>query len=49
MNEREQIITFLLQACDLKDKVIEELQKQISEFQKQAATAVAVTTAPVAA
>ena len=49
MNEREQIITFLLQACDLKDKVIGELQKQIAELQKQVATSVAVTTAPAAA
>lgn len=35
MQEREQIINFLLQACDAKNKVIEDLQKQIAELQKQ--------------
>jgi len=37
MNEREQIINYLIQACDVKNKTIEELQKQIAELQKNAA------------
>lgn len=35
MNEREQIINFLLQSADQKTKIIEELQKQIAELQKK--------------
>jgi hypothetical protein len=35
MNEREQIINFLLQACDAKNKTIEQLQAQIAELQKK--------------
>jgi hypothetical protein len=34
MTEREQIITFLLQQCDLKNKIIEDLQKQVAELQQ---------------
>ena len=30
MNEREQMISFLLQACDNKNRIIDELQKQIA-------------------
>ena len=37
MNEREQIINFLLQACDQKNRLIEDLQKQHTELQKQLA------------
>lgn len=37
MNEREQIINFLLQASDAKSRQIEELQKQIAELQKKLA------------
>lgn len=37
MNEREQIISFLLQAVDQKNRTIEELQKQIAELQKATA------------
>lgn len=37
MNEREQIINYLMQACDAKNKTIEELQKQNAELQKQLA------------
>lgn len=35
MNEREQIINFLLQNIDAKNRVIEELQKQNAELQKK--------------
>jgi hypothetical protein len=35
MNEREQIINFLLQACDQKNAVIAEQQKKIAELEKQ--------------
>jgi hypothetical protein len=35
MNEREQMINFLLQSCDAKSRLIEELQKQVTELQKQ--------------
>lgn len=34
MGEREQIITYLLQQCDLKSRIIEELQKKVAELQK---------------
>ena len=34
MNEREQIINFLLQACDNKNALIAELQKQLAELKK---------------
>lgn len=34
MNERDQMINFLLQQCDAKNRVIEELQKQVTELQK---------------
>jgi hypothetical protein len=37
MGEREQIINFLLQQCDAKNRIIEELQKQLAESQKAAA------------
>lgn len=37
MNEREQIINFLLQQCDQKNRIIEDLQKHNAEFQKQLA------------
>lgn len=37
MGEREQIISFLLQACDEKKRVIEEFQKQVATLQKQIA------------
>lgn len=36
-NEREQIINYLLGQCDQKNKVIEELQKQMAELNKQLA------------
>jgi len=39
MVEREQIITYLLQQCDVKNKVIDELQKKIAELQKAATAA----------
>jgi hypothetical protein len=35
MNEREQIISFLLQLCDTKNRVLEAQQKQIADLQKQ--------------
>ena len=35
MNEREQIINFLLQNCDGKQRIIEELQKRVAELEKQ--------------
>lgn len=38
MNEREQIITFLLQACDAKNQTIVQLQSQIAELQKRLAS-----------
>jgi len=31
MNEREKIISFLLAACDQKDKIIASLQAQLAE------------------
>jgi hypothetical protein len=34
-NEREQIINFLLQACDAKNQTITQLQAQVAELQKQ--------------
>ena len=34
-NEREQIINFLLQACDAKNQTIAQLQSQVAELQKQ--------------
>lgn len=34
MSEREQIITYLLQQCDVKNRVIEELQKKVAELEK---------------
>lgn len=37
MNEREQIISYLLQQCDQKNRTIEDLQKQHAEVQKQLA------------
>ena len=39
MNERDQIISFLLQQTDAKNRIIEELQKKIAELEKQAAEA----------
>jgi hypothetical protein len=35
MNEREQIINFLLQACDAKNQTIIQLQIEISALKKQ--------------
>lgn len=35
MNIREQIMTFLLQQCDVKDSVIEDQKKRIAELEKQ--------------
>ena len=37
MNEREQIISFLLQACDQKNGVITAQQAKIAELEKAAA------------
>lgn len=37
MNEREQIITFLLQQCDAKNRIIEQLQQKVAELEKKAA------------
>lgn len=37
MNEREQIINFLLQACDAKNQQITALQTQNTELQKRLA------------
>ena len=37
-NEREQIINFLLQACDAKNQTIAQLQSQIADLQKQLQT-----------
>ena len=34
MNVREQIINFLLQQCDAKDAVIQQLQKELAELKK---------------
>ena len=36
-NEREQIITFLLQACDAKNQTIAQLQANVAELQKKLA------------
>jgi len=38
MTEREQIITYLLQQCDSKNRIIEDLQKKVAELQKAAET-----------
>lgn len=35
MNEREQIINFLLKSCDDKSQTIAQLQGQIADLQKQ--------------
>ena len=43
MTEREQIINFLLQACDAKNQTITQLQSQVAELQKQLAPAAAPT------
>jgi len=40
MSEREQIITFLLQACDGKDQAIAKLQARVAELEKQNAAQV---------
>jgi hypothetical protein len=37
MEEREQIINFLLHAVDAKNQLVEQLQRQIAELQKQLA------------
>lgn len=37
MNEREQIITFLLTQCDQKNNIIAQLQTKIAEFEKRLA------------
>lgn len=37
MNDREQIINLLLQICDRKEQIINQLQVQIAELQKKAA------------
>lgn len=34
MQEREQIINFLLQACDAKSETIRQLQAKIAELEK---------------
>lgn len=39
MNDREQIINFLLQSGDSKDRIIETLKAQIAELQKPATKA----------
>lgn len=35
MQERDNIISFLLQACDQKGRIIEDLTKQNTELQKK--------------
>jgi hypothetical protein len=45
MNEREQIINFLLQTCDSKNQTIAQLQSQVAELQKQLAPPVVPTPA----
>lgn len=42
ISEREQIINFLLQACDAKNQTIAQLQSQVTDLQK--AQAAQVTT-----
>jgi hypothetical protein len=42
MNEREQIINFLLQQCDQKNAIIAELQKKITELEKAQSPAATV-------
>lgn len=37
MNERESIITFLLQSCDSKNTMIAQLQNKIMELEKRLA------------
>jgi hypothetical protein len=37
MGEREQIINYLLQACDQKTQVVTELQKKIADLEKKVA------------
>jgi hypothetical protein len=34
MNERESVINFLFQACDAKNRTIEQLQAQLAALQK---------------
>jgi hypothetical protein len=34
MNERDQVISFLLSANDNKDRIIADLRKQLTELQK---------------
>jgi hypothetical protein len=45
MNEREQIINFLLQACDSKNQTITQLQSQVAELEKRLAPPVVPTPA----
>jgi len=40
--EREQIMNYLIQACDAKNKTIEELKKKIAELEGKASTEQAV-------
>lgn len=37
MNERNQVINFLLESCDAKDKIIEALKKKIAELEQSSA------------
>lgn len=32
---RDQVLSFLLQQCDLKQRIIEDYQKQLAELQRQ--------------
>lgn len=38
MTEREAMISYLLQQCDVKQRTIEDLQKQIAELKKSVET-----------
>lgn len=46
MQEREQIITFLLQSCDSKTQVIADLQKRNTELEKRIAEISAISPVP---
>jgi hypothetical protein len=38
MQEREAMISYLLQQCDLKQRMIDDLQKQLTDLKKPAPT-----------
>jgi hypothetical protein len=46
MQEREAMISYLLQQCDLKQRTIDDLQKQVAEYKKKEADAATAKVSP---